>query len=106
MSVIAIQTEPHRVTRTFFDCCNARAESVDQQRIEVAIEHSIAIADPENDAQGDAVIVMLIGAAILAFGRERQLPRSGFDQYALWRSTKSFSQPEALSAVMAVRESI
>jgi hypothetical protein len=47
MSVIAIQTEPHRVTRMFFDCCNAAADQVDQRRIEVAIEHSIA--EPEDN---------------------------------------------------------
>ena len=50
MSVIAIQTEPHRVTRMFFDCCDAAADPVDQRRIEVAIEHSNALAEPEDDA--------------------------------------------------------
>jgi hypothetical protein len=49
MSVIAIQTEPHRVTRIFFDCCTA-IDPVDQRRIEVAIEHSNALAEPEDDA--------------------------------------------------------
>jgi hypothetical protein len=53
MSVIAIQTELHRVTRMFFDCCNAAADQADQRRIEVAIEHSIAIAEPEDDDPGD-----------------------------------------------------
>jgi hypothetical protein len=53
MSVIAIQTEPNRVTRMFFDCCNATADRVDQRRIEVAMENSIAIAEPEDDAPGD-----------------------------------------------------
>ena len=53
MSVIAIETEPHRVTRMFFDCCNAAADPVDQRRIEVAIKHSNAIAEPEDDAPGD-----------------------------------------------------
>jgi hypothetical protein len=42
MSVIAIQTEPHRV--------NATADPLNQRHIEVAIEHSIALAEPEDDA--------------------------------------------------------
>ena len=50
MSVIAIQTELHRVTRMFFDCCNAAVDPVDQRRIEVAIKHSIDLAAPEGDA--------------------------------------------------------
>ena len=45
MSVIAIQTEPHGVTRMFFDCCQTAIDPVDQRRIEVAIEHSNALAD-------------------------------------------------------------
>jgi hypothetical protein len=53
MSVIAIQTEPHRVTRMFFDCCSAVADQADRRRIEVAIEHSTAIAEPEDDDPGD-----------------------------------------------------
>jgi hypothetical protein len=47
VSVIAIQIEPHRVTRMFFDCCNDAADPLDQRHIELAIEHSIAHADPE-----------------------------------------------------------
>ena len=50
MSVIAIQNEPRRVTRMFFDCCDAAVDPVDQRRIEVAIEHSIDLAAPEADA--------------------------------------------------------
>ena len=46
MSVIAIQIEPHRTTRVFFDCSNAAADPVDQRRIELAIEHSIALPEP------------------------------------------------------------
>ena len=42
MSVIATLIEPHRVTRIFFDCRNARADPADQQRVEQAIEASIA----------------------------------------------------------------
>jgi hypothetical protein len=37
----------------FFDCCNAAADQADQRRIEVAIEHSTAIAEPEDDDPGD-----------------------------------------------------
>ena len=43
---MTIQTEPYRVTRMFFDYCNAAADPVDRQRFEVAIEHSITIASP------------------------------------------------------------
>jgi hypothetical protein len=50
MSVIAIQNEPHRVTRMFFDCCEAAVDPVDQRRIQVAMEHSIDLAAPEGDA--------------------------------------------------------
>jgi hypothetical protein len=42
MSVIATQIEPHRVTRIFFDCRNARADPADQRRVEQAIEASVA----------------------------------------------------------------
>jgi hypothetical protein len=42
MSVIATLIEPHRVTRIFFDCRNARADPADQQRVEQAIEASVA----------------------------------------------------------------
>ncbi len=55
MSVIAIETELHRVTRMFFDCCNAAVDPVGQRRIEVAITHSNVIAEPEDDASGDVV---------------------------------------------------
>jgi bacillopeptidase F (M6 metalloprotease family) len=50
MSVIAIQNEPHRVTRMFFDCCDAAVDPMDQRRIAAAIEHSIDLAAPEGDA--------------------------------------------------------
>ena len=50
MSVIAIQNEPHRVTRMFFDCCDAAVDRLDQRRIEVAIKHSIDLAAPEGNA--------------------------------------------------------
>jgi hypothetical protein len=42
MSVIATLIEPHRVTRIFFDCRNARADPADQRRVEQAIEASVA----------------------------------------------------------------
>ena len=48
MSVIAIQIEPHRATRVFFDCSSAAADPRDQRRIELAIEHSIAVAEPDD----------------------------------------------------------
>ena len=50
MSVIAIQIEPHRATRVFFDCRSAAVDPLDQRRIEVAIENSIALATLKNDA--------------------------------------------------------
>ena len=52
MSVIAIQIEPHRATRVFFDCRSAAVDPLDQRRIEVAIENSIALAEPEDDGPG------------------------------------------------------
>ena len=48
MSMIAVQAEPHRVTRVFFDCRNAAADPVDQRRIELAMEHSTVHAEPED----------------------------------------------------------
>ena len=50
MSVIAIEIEPHRATRVFFDCSNTEVDPRDHRRIELAIEHSIAVAEPEDDA--------------------------------------------------------
>ena len=50
MSVIAIQIESHRTTRVFFDCSNTEVDPWDRRRIELAIEHSIAVAEPEDDA--------------------------------------------------------
>jgi hypothetical protein len=50
VSVIAIQIEPHRVTRMFFDCCNAAADPLDQRSIQIAMEHAIALAEPEDEA--------------------------------------------------------
>ena len=48
--MIAIQIEPHRVTRMFFDCRNAAADPLDQRHIEVAMEHAIALAEAEDEA--------------------------------------------------------
>ncbi|HSZ88602.1 MAG TPA: hypothetical protein VK822_04415 [Acetobacteraceae bacterium] len=50
MSVIATLIEPHRVTRIFFDCRNARADPADQQRVEQAIEASIAQGEADDDS--------------------------------------------------------
>jgi hypothetical protein len=50
MSVIATQIEPRRATRIFFDCRNAAANPADRRRIEQAIETSIALAPPDDDA--------------------------------------------------------
>jgi PIN domain nuclease of toxin-antitoxin system len=49
MSVIATLIEPQRVTRIFFDCSDAAADPADRQRIEQAIEASIALAEPDDD---------------------------------------------------------
>jgi hypothetical protein len=45
MSVIATLIAPHRVTRVFFDCRDARPDPADQPRIQRAIERSLAQAD-------------------------------------------------------------
>ena len=45
MSVIATSIEPHRLTRIFLNCRDAPPEPADLQRIERAIEQSIAQAD-------------------------------------------------------------
>ena len=50
MSVIAIEIEPHRAMRVFFDCSNAAADPRDHRRIELAIKHSIAVAESEDHA--------------------------------------------------------
>ena len=44
MPVISTLVEPHRVTRIFFDCRDASPDPADQQRIERAIERSVALA--------------------------------------------------------------
>jgi hypothetical protein len=50
MSAISTLIEPHRVTRIFFDCRNAHADPADQQRVEQAIQASIAQGQPEDDS--------------------------------------------------------
>jgi hypothetical protein len=50
MSVLAIQIEPRRRTRVLFDCHVAAVDPMDQRRIEQAIEHSIALAQADDDA--------------------------------------------------------
>jgi hypothetical protein len=52
MSVISTLIEPHRVTRIFFDCRSARADPADQQRVEQAIEASIAQGEADDDSLG------------------------------------------------------
>jgi len=52
MSVIAVQIQPHGATRVFFDCCATAADPLDMRRIEQAIEHSLALAGPTDDAEG------------------------------------------------------
>jgi len=42
--VISTLVEPHRVTRIFFDCRDASPDPADRQRIEQAIERSVALA--------------------------------------------------------------
>ena len=48
--MLAIQIEPHRRIRVFFDCRVAAVEPMDQRRIEQAIERSIVIAPVDDDA--------------------------------------------------------
>jgi hypothetical protein len=50
MSMLAIQIEPHRRIRVFFDCRVAAVEPMDQRCIEQAIERSIVIAPVDDDA--------------------------------------------------------
>lgn len=49
MAVIATLTEPNRVTRVFFDCRNAATAASDQRQIQRAVEHSIALAQADED---------------------------------------------------------
>ena len=49
MSVIAIEIEPYRAG-VFSDCSNAAADPRDHRRIELAIKHSIAVAESEDHA--------------------------------------------------------
>jgi hypothetical protein len=51
MSVIATLIEPRRVTRVFFDCRDVAPEPADRQRIEKAIEQSIALAQRDEDLE-------------------------------------------------------
>jgi hypothetical protein len=51
MSVIATLIEPRRVTRVFFDCRDVAPEPADRQRIEKAIEQSIALAQCDEDLE-------------------------------------------------------
>jgi hypothetical protein len=44
MPVISTLVEPDRVTRIFFDCRDTPPDPADQQRIEQAIERSVALA--------------------------------------------------------------
>ncbi len=50
MSVIATLIEPHRVTRIFFDCRNARADPADQRRVEQAIQASVVQGESDDDS--------------------------------------------------------
>ena len=50
MSMLAIQIEPHRRIRVFFDCRVADVEPMDQRCIEQAIERSIALAPADDNA--------------------------------------------------------
>ena len=48
--MLAIQIEPHRRIRVFFDCRVAAVAPMDQRCIEQAIERSIALAPAADDA--------------------------------------------------------
>jgi hypothetical protein len=50
MSVLAIQIEPRRRTRVLFDYRVTAVDTMDQRRIEQAIEYSIALARADEDA--------------------------------------------------------
>jgi hypothetical protein len=49
MSVIAISSGPHRLTRIFLDCRDAPPDPADLRRIERAIAQSIAMTDAAED---------------------------------------------------------
>jgi hypothetical protein len=50
MAIITIIVEPQRATRILFDCSNVAPDPADQRRIEQAIEHSIRLAQADEDA--------------------------------------------------------
>jgi hypothetical protein len=60
MPVISTVVEPHRVTRIFFDCSDAPLDTADQQRIERAIERSIALARAEDNDPSEMLSLLAV----------------------------------------------
>jgi hypothetical protein len=60
MPVIATSVEPRRVTRIFFDCRDAPPDPVDQQRIEQAIERSVALARAEDNDPSEMLSLLAV----------------------------------------------
>ena len=60
MPVISTLVEPHRVTRIFFDCRDAPPDPADQQRIEGAIEWSVALARAEDNDPSEMLSLLAV----------------------------------------------
>ena len=50
MALIAVQIEPRRATRIFFDCRDVAPDPADQRRIERTIRRSIELGETDDDA--------------------------------------------------------
>jgi hypothetical protein len=60
MPVISTLVEPHCVTRIFFDCRDASPDPADQQRIEQAIERSVALARAEDNDPSEMLSLLAV----------------------------------------------
>ena len=58
--VISTLVEPHRVTRIFVDCRDAPPDPADQQRIERAIERSVALARAEDNDPSEMLSLLAV----------------------------------------------
>ena len=60
MPVISTLVEPHCVTRIFFDCRDAPPDPADRQRIEQAIERSVALARAEDNDPSEMLSLLAV----------------------------------------------
>jgi hypothetical protein len=60
MPVISTLVEPHCVTRIFFDCRDASPDPADRQRIEQAIERSVALARAEDNDPSEMLSLLAV----------------------------------------------